>query len=161
MASQRGTRQLILTGSSRIADLTTRQAEVLELAAHGLSGKQIGRYLGISVRTVEGHFSEMRRRTGTSSACELIAYGVTAGLLTPGPAPPRRRASRDQFPTTREAVGPGSHPSAGKRPIAGTPGHAANPQEKGVGNTRRISTPDNLQACSFRQMLLGYARVST
>jgi LuxR family maltose regulon positive regulatory protein/two-component system response regulator NreC len=68
--------------------LTTRQAEILKLAAGGLSGKQIARHLGISVRTVEDHFRRMRQRTGARSDAELVAYGVAAGIVAPGPAPP-------------------------------------------------------------------------
>jgi DNA-binding CsgD family transcriptional regulator len=64
--------------------LTARQAEVLQLAGRGLSGKQIARHLGISVRTVEDHFSAMRQRTGAHSQGELIAYGAVAGLVKPG-----------------------------------------------------------------------------
>ena len=54
---------------------------MLQLAACGLSGKQIARHLGISVRTVEDHFSAMRQRTGAHSQGELIAYGAAAGLV--------------------------------------------------------------------------------
>ena len=95
MAGQRET-----SGSSRAPDgtpvscLTVRQAEVLRLAADGLSGKQIARHLAISLRTVEGHFSGMRRRTGAHSDGELIAYAVAACLLTPGAARPPRVPDR-------------------------------------------------------------------
>jgi DNA invertase Pin-like site-specific DNA recombinase/DNA-binding CsgD family transcriptional regulator len=68
--------------------LTGRQAEVLRLAGRGLSGKQIAHQLGISVRTVEDHFSAMRQRTGAHSQGELIAYGTAAGLVKPGPGVP-------------------------------------------------------------------------
>jgi hypothetical protein len=54
---------------------------VLRLAGLGLCGKQIARRLGISVRTVEDHFSAMRRRTGARSQGELIACGAAAGLV--------------------------------------------------------------------------------
>jgi DNA-binding NarL/FixJ family response regulator len=68
----------------RSCPLTARQAEVLQLAAHGLSSKQIAHQLGISVRTVEDHFSAMGQRTGTHSKGELIAYGAAAGLVCAG-----------------------------------------------------------------------------
>jgi FixJ family two-component response regulator len=49
-----------------------------------LSGKQIARHLGVSVRTIEDYFSAMRQQTGTHSRGELIAYAVAAGLVKPG-----------------------------------------------------------------------------
>lgn len=75
--------------------LTARQTEVLQLAGRGLSGKQIARHLGISVRTVEDHFSAMRRRTRAHSRSELIAYWAAAGLVKPGPAVPENTRFRD------------------------------------------------------------------
>ena len=63
---------------------TSRQVEVLRLAGIGLSGKQIARRLGISVRTVEDHFSALRQRTGVRSQGQLIAYWTAAGLVKPG-----------------------------------------------------------------------------
>jgi len=80
--------QSSVSASVTAMSLTTRQAEVLQLAGRGLSGKQIARHLGISVRTVEDHFSAMRTRTGTHSQGELIAYGTAAGLVKPGPCRP-------------------------------------------------------------------------
>jgi DNA-binding CsgD family transcriptional regulator len=60
--------------------LTTRQAEVLRLAAAGLVAKEVARRLGISIRTVEGHFLAMRQRTGTRNMAELLAWGMARGL---------------------------------------------------------------------------------
>lgn len=150
------TRHPAVTGPGRITSLTSRQVEVLELAAHGLSGRQIGRRLGISARTVEGHFSKMRRRTGARSEAELTAYGVAAGLITIGSA----RARPGVIPA-REAASPRPWPGARKRPFADTPGRAVNPQENSVGNTGRKLTPGNPSPDGSRHMLLGYARVST
>jgi DNA-binding CsgD family transcriptional regulator len=83
MAGQRGIHQAAEPGSATAMSLTARQAEVLRLAQGGLSGKQIARHLGISVRTVEDHFSAMRQRTGAHSQGELIAHGAAAGLVKP------------------------------------------------------------------------------
>lgn len=49
-----------------------------------MSGKQIARRLGISVRTVEDHFAAMRHSTRARSLSELIAYAVRAGLVDTG-----------------------------------------------------------------------------
>jgi DNA-binding CsgD family transcriptional regulator len=60
--------------------LTSRQAEVLRLAAAGLVAKEIARRLGISVRTVEGHLGVMRQRTRTRNMAELAAWGAARGI---------------------------------------------------------------------------------
>ena len=83
MAGKRDIYQSAVSGSAAAMSLTARQAEVLELAGRGLSGKQIAHHLGISVRTVEDHFSAMRQRTGTHSQIELIACATAAGLVRP------------------------------------------------------------------------------
>lgn len=89
--------------------LTARQAEVLQLAGRGLSGKQIAHQLGISVRTVEDHFSAMRQRTGAHSQGELIAYGTAAGLVKPELAVTETVMPRP--------AGAGSRRNAGNRPV--------------------------------------------
>lgn len=88
MAGQRDIYQFAISASAAATYPTARQAEVLRLAGRGLSDKQIARYLGISARTVEDHFSAMRRRTGAHSRSELIAYWAATGLVKPGPAVP-------------------------------------------------------------------------
>jgi DNA-binding CsgD family transcriptional regulator len=85
--------------------LTRRQAEVLRLAARGLSGKQIARHLGISVRTVEDYFSAMRQQTRTHSRGELIAYAVAAGLVKPGPPIPETVLPRPAGAGSRRGTG--------------------------------------------------------
>jgi DNA invertase Pin-like site-specific DNA recombinase len=70
----------------KTAELTCRQFEVLELAARGLGYKHIAAYLGISPRTVEDRFREMRERTGTGNKSELIALAVAAGVVRPSDA---------------------------------------------------------------------------
>ena len=88
MTGQRDIYQFAISASAAATYPTARQAEVLRLAGRGLSDKQIARYLGISARTVEDHFSAMRRRTGAHSRSELIAYWAATGLVKPGPAVP-------------------------------------------------------------------------
>jgi DNA-binding CsgD family transcriptional regulator len=56
--------------------LTRRQAQVIELAAQGLSGKQIARCLGLSRRTVEDHFAAARHRLGAATMAELVAVAM-------------------------------------------------------------------------------------
>lgn len=93
MAGRQVTMQAILRGADLTTRLTVRQIEILRLTALGLAGKQVARHLGISVRTVEGHFDAMRQRTGAHSQAQLIAFAVATGLVTvdvPRPARPRK-----------------------------------------------------------------------
>lgn len=53
-------------------DLTTRQREVIALAATGLSNKEIATTLLTSVRTVEGHLFRASQRAGVNTRDELI-----------------------------------------------------------------------------------------
>jgi DNA invertase Pin-like site-specific DNA recombinase len=75
----------MLPGPAATAQLTRRQAEVLDLAARGLCSKHIATNLGISRRTVDDRFREMRQRTGARTRAELIACAVAAGLVKPEP----------------------------------------------------------------------------
>ena len=52
--------------------LTTRQREIIELVAAGLSNKEIAERLGTSVRTVEGHVYRAFQRLGAESREELV-----------------------------------------------------------------------------------------
>lgn len=57
---------------ARLAVLTAREREVVELALRGLSSKLIARELGISHRTVELHRSHALERLGVGSVAELM-----------------------------------------------------------------------------------------
>lgn len=57
---------------ARVESLTERQREVLELAAAGLSNKEIGLRLQISPRTVEIHRAWMMERMQARNLAELV-----------------------------------------------------------------------------------------
>jgi two-component system response regulator FixJ len=59
------------TVADRIAHLTPRERQVMELLAVGNSSKEIATALGSSVRTVEGHRREVLRKMGVESAVQL------------------------------------------------------------------------------------------
>ncbi|MFD1085533.1 helix-turn-helix transcriptional regulator [Micromonospora andamanensis] len=56
--------------------LTGREVEVLECLVAGMSNKQVARALGISVRTVTVHVSNLLRKTGTASRTEVALWAV-------------------------------------------------------------------------------------
>ncbi len=61
--------------------LTTREIDVLKLIAQGYTNRQIGKELTISVRTVEGHRSNLTNKLGIRSRVELVRYARENGLL--------------------------------------------------------------------------------
>ena len=56
--------------------LTIREQEVLQQLANGQSNKQIARTLDLSVRTVETHRLNIKRKLGIEGQAELIKYAV-------------------------------------------------------------------------------------
>lgn len=56
----------------RIAELSPRQKEVMDMVAEGLSNKQIAQQLGISPRTVENYRAWVMERMGASNVAELV-----------------------------------------------------------------------------------------
>ncbi len=70
-------------GASPYELLTQRQREVLQLIAEGRSTKQIAQRLGISVKTVETHRSELMERLGIHGIAGLVRYAIRAGIVRP------------------------------------------------------------------------------
>jgi two-component system nitrate/nitrite response regulator NarL len=60
--------------------LTAREREVIGCLAEGMSNKQIARALGISVRTVTVHVSNLLRKTGAVSRTEAALWAVQRDL---------------------------------------------------------------------------------
>jgi FixJ family two-component response regulator len=59
------------TAQERVAALTPRERDVMDLAIAGLANKEIARRLNISHRTVEIHKARILRKTGIRSVVEL------------------------------------------------------------------------------------------
>lgn len=57
--------------------LTQREMKILELAAQGMRNKEIAQTLGISTRTVEGHFSIILAKLDVPSRTAAVIYGAT------------------------------------------------------------------------------------
>ncbi len=60
---------------------TKREREVLELAAHGHSSKQIACELGISESTANYHIASVRRKFRVRTRAHAIAQAVQSGLI--------------------------------------------------------------------------------
>lgn len=68
--------------SDRDEPLSAREREVLELSARGLRNKGIADALGISVRTVEGHFNRIFAKLNVSSRMEAVICAAAIGVIT-------------------------------------------------------------------------------
>jgi DNA-binding NarL/FixJ family response regulator len=60
---------------------TPREAQVLALAAEGLTNKEIAYRLGISERTVQFHLNSVFNKTATSSRTEAVALALRQGWI--------------------------------------------------------------------------------
>ena len=80
------------SGSS--GTLTPRESDVLALLARGLSNKDVARELGLGLRTVEGHVSNVLAKLGVASRTEAVAHALGHHVVDRSDgrgAPPRRR----------------------------------------------------------------------
>ena len=63
--------------------LTSREREVLQLAAEGHTNAEMAARLSISPRTAEAHRSAMMRKLGLRRQAELVRYALRRGVLPP------------------------------------------------------------------------------
>ena len=61
-----------LCAAARLATLTQREREVMDLVVHGRKNKQIADDLGISIKTVEAHRARAMEKMDVSSVAELV-----------------------------------------------------------------------------------------
>jgi DNA-binding NarL/FixJ family response regulator len=61
--------------------LTTRERQVLQLAAESRTFAEIAARLGISPRTVESHREHLMQKLGLQSQTDLIRYAVRRGIV--------------------------------------------------------------------------------
>ncbi len=66
---------------------TPAELAVLRGLAAGLSRREIGAQLYISLNTVNGHTRELYRKLGAPSQTEAVARAEALGLLDPGQSP--------------------------------------------------------------------------
>jgi two-component system response regulator FixJ len=62
--------------AKRVAGLSQRQRQVMELVATGLSNKQIALHLGISPRTVDNYRAWVMEKMGAASVADLVRMVV-------------------------------------------------------------------------------------
>jgi DNA-binding NarL/FixJ family response regulator len=68
---------------AKIASLTRRQREVIQLICEGMKKKQIAERLFISYTTVRHHLSSIYTKLDVSDRLELVIYAYRYGLDKP------------------------------------------------------------------------------
>ena len=68
------------------AGLTAREVEVLGLVRQGHGNKEIGRMLGISLRTAKGHVAAILEKLSAADRAEAVARAYELGIF-PAPQP--------------------------------------------------------------------------
>jgi len=64
------------SGAAASERLTTREHEVLQMAAEGLTSSHIGNLLSISPRTVEMHRANLMRKLALRSQADLVRFAI-------------------------------------------------------------------------------------
>jgi len=62
--------------------LSQREAEILQLIAEGYPNREVASLLCISVKTVESHKENIKKKIGARDNVELIKYAITKGLIS-------------------------------------------------------------------------------
>jgi DNA-binding NarL/FixJ family response regulator len=61
--------------------LTDRQIQVLRLVAEGHRTRDIAKRLGLSIKTIESHRSEIMKRLHIHDVVSLVRYAIRVGLI--------------------------------------------------------------------------------
>ena len=74
-------------GNGRVVERPTAELAVLGCLATGLSRREIGAKLCISLNTVKTHTRELYRKRGASSRADAVVQAEALGLLEPVKSP--------------------------------------------------------------------------
>jgi PAS domain S-box-containing protein len=69
------------SGELRPQELTAREREILQLTAHGMSGKAIAQQLSLSPSTVKTHFENIYAKWEVSDRASAVAKALREGLI--------------------------------------------------------------------------------
>ena len=80
--------QTALQAGNRVPEieLTSREAEVLQLIAEGFANKQIAAELGLSVKTVEKHRQQVMNKLNIHDIAGLVRHAAAKGIIEMNPA---------------------------------------------------------------------------
>ena len=63
--------------------MTSRERQIVQLVAEARSTKEVASQLGISVKTVEAHRTNVMRKLHLHSVSELVRYAIRNGMVEP------------------------------------------------------------------------------
>jgi two-component system response regulator FixJ len=69
--------------AARLAHLTPREHEVMEMVTEGRSNKEIALNMGVSSKTVEAHRARVMEKMRAGSLAELVRMVMVAGIVKP------------------------------------------------------------------------------
>ncbi|SCA54848.1 LuxR family transcriptional regulator [Candidatus Terasakiella magnetica] len=72
---------LVNEGTNKQVPLTDREKTILQLLAEGNSNKHVARELDISVRTVETHRRNIKRKLSVKTSAGLVKYAIENGIV--------------------------------------------------------------------------------
>lgn len=70
--------------TERLAELTPREREVMEMVTEGMSNKEIAGQLGVSAKTVEAHRARVMEKMRAGSLAELVRMALLSRELAEG-----------------------------------------------------------------------------
>jgi DNA-binding CsgD family transcriptional regulator len=70
-------------GNTSGSPLTPREREVLTLSARGLTTREVGESLGISVSGVNFHIANAARKLSANNRTHATSLAISAGYITP------------------------------------------------------------------------------
>jgi DNA-binding NarL/FixJ family response regulator len=74
-------KQSKINDKTEMAQLTTRESEILRLIALGHSNKEIAEQSDVSVKTVEAHKANCLKKLGITNRKEIIRYAILQGWM--------------------------------------------------------------------------------